>query len=219
MEEEHRIANEQKDLVRHTHTHTQPMLRWSVVALSAALWSTLDDPEDSIPEAPAERGRGGVQQEGGTVPPLTEGAGWGEGDQRPAAEAAAGTTSADKVQTHAKNTLFHYSYNNNLKLMCVFLMNRRKETLTIRQTLDNLRLDLSVDEEDEDQTQQPEETITKVWGPPWKLTGRHGTFLSDCQYCFTPAGGHFYSPIRRKHSSAGLLPRKRRKRFLVSVWV
>lgn len=41
-------------------------------------------------------------------------------------------------------------------------MNRRKETLTIRQTLDNLRLDLSVDEEDEDQPQQPEETITKV---------------------------------------------------------
>lgn len=38
---------------------------------------------------------------------------------------------------------------------------RRKETLTIRQTLDNLRLDLSVDEEDDDQPQQ-EETITKV---------------------------------------------------------
>lgn len=152
------------------------MLRWSVLALSAALWSTLDDPEDSIPEAPAEWGRGGVQQEGGAVPPLTEGTGWGEGDQRPAAEAAVGTTSADKVQTHAKNTLlqqlFHYSYNNDLKLICVFLMNRRKETLTIRQTLDNLRLDLSVDEEDEYQPQQPEETITKVWGPPWKLTWR-----------------------------------------------
>lgn len=41
-------------------------------------------------------------------------------------------------------------------------MNRRKETLTIRQTLDNLRLDLSVDEEDEGPPQQPEETITKV---------------------------------------------------------
>lgn len=41
-------------------------------------------------------------------------------------------------------------------------MNRRKETLTIRQTLDNLRLDLSVDEEDEGQPQQTEETITKV---------------------------------------------------------
>ncbi|TNM92405.1 hypothetical protein fugu_019417 [Takifugu bimaculatus] len=42
------------------------------------------------------------------------------------------------------------------------LQTKRKETLTIRQTLDNLRLDLSVDEEDEDQTHQPEETITKV---------------------------------------------------------
>lgn len=154
----------------HTDTHTQAMLTWSVLALSAALWSTLDDPEDSIPEAPAERGRGGVQQEGGAVPPLTEGAGWGEGDQRPAAEAVAGTTPSDKVQTHAKNTLFHYSYNNDLKLIC--LLNRRKETLTIRQTLDNLRLDLSVDDEDEDQPQQLEETITKVWGPPWKLTWR-----------------------------------------------
>lgn len=47
----------------------------------------------------------------------------------------------------------------------------------------------------------------------------HGTFLSVCQYCLTPAGGDFYSPIRRKHSSAGLLLRKRRKRFVVSVWV
>lgn len=45
--------------------------------------------------------------------------------------------------------------------MCL-LTNRRKETLNIRQTLDSLRLDLSVDDEDEDQLEQPEETITKV---------------------------------------------------------
>uniref|UniRef100_A0A8D3DGI3 Myosin tail domain-containing protein n=1 Tax=Scophthalmus maximus TaxID=52904 RepID=A0A8D3DGI3_SCOMX len=38
---------------------------------------------------------------------------------------------------------------------------KRKETLTIRQTLDNLRLDLSVDDEDDEPPQQTE-TVTKV---------------------------------------------------------
>lgn len=40
--------------------------------------------------------------------------------------------------------------------------NRRKETLSIRQTLDSLKLNLSVDDEDEDQPAQQEETVTKV---------------------------------------------------------
>uniref|UniRef100_A0A3Q1B252 Myosin tail domain-containing protein n=1 Tax=Amphiprion ocellaris TaxID=80972 RepID=A0A3Q1B252_AMPOC len=49
------------------------------------------------------------------------------------------------------------------QLLDQHLQNKRKETLTIRQTLDNLRLDLSVDDEDEDQ--HPEEqrsSVTKV---------------------------------------------------------
>lgn len=43
--------------------------------------------------------------------------------------------------------------------------NRRKETLTIRQTLDNLRLDLSVDDDDEDDNNhllQQQTNVTKV---------------------------------------------------------
>lgn len=41
--------------------------------------------------------------------------------------------------------------------------NRRKETLTIRQTLDNLRLDLSVDDEDDDHLlQEQTNNVTKV---------------------------------------------------------
>ncbi|KAK5851664.1 hypothetical protein PBY51_023202 [Eleginops maclovinus] len=43
------------------------------------------------------------------------------------------------------------------------LQTKRKETLTIRQTLDNLRLDLSVDDEEEDQLlQEQTNTVTKV---------------------------------------------------------
>lgn len=34
-----------------------------------------DDPEDALPEAPAERGGGGGEQEGGAVPPHPERAG------------------------------------------------------------------------------------------------------------------------------------------------
>lgn len=54
--------------------------------------------------------------------------------------------------------------------MCV--CDRRKEALTIRQTLDNLRFDLSVDDEDEGQqqvssavepSQEQAETMTNVW--------------------------------------------------------
>ncbi|XP_029299857.1 cingulin-like protein 1 isoform X1 [Cottoperca gobio] len=43
-------------------------------------------------------------------------------------------------------------------------LTKRKETMTIRQTLDNLRLDLSVDDEDDDQLllQQQTNTVTKV---------------------------------------------------------
>lgn len=58
-----------------------------------------DDPEDPLSEASAERdGRGG-EPEGGAVPPHPERAGRGEGDEQPAAEAAAGPTPADKVHT------------------------------------------------------------------------------------------------------------------------
>lgn len=58
-----------------------------------------DDPEDPLLEASAERGRGGGEQEGGTVPPHPERADRGEGDEHPAAEAAARSAPADKVHT------------------------------------------------------------------------------------------------------------------------
>ncbi|XP_059214020.1 cingulin-like protein 1 [Centropristis striata] len=49
------------------------------------------------------------------------------------------------------------------QLLDQHMLTKRKETLTIRQTLDNLRLDLSVDDEDDDQTAQDETTtVTKV---------------------------------------------------------
>ncbi|XP_041816586.1 uncharacterized protein LOC121623380 [Chelmon rostratus] len=49
------------------------------------------------------------------------------------------------------------------QLLDQHLQTKRKDTLTIRQTLDSLKLDLSVDDEDEDQLPQQEETtITKV---------------------------------------------------------
>lgn len=58
-----------------------------------------DDPEDALSEASAERGGGGDEQEGGAVPPHPERAGRGEGDERPAAEAAARPAHADEVRT------------------------------------------------------------------------------------------------------------------------
>ncbi|KAM9338374.1 uncharacterized protein ABDE67_017932 [Symphorus nematophorus] len=42
------------------------------------------------------------------------------------------------------------------------MQTKRKDTLTIRQTLDNLRLDLSVDDEDDDQLPQEQKSLTKV---------------------------------------------------------
>ncbi|XP_050928724.1 cingulin-like protein 1 [Lates calcarifer] len=49
------------------------------------------------------------------------------------------------------------------QLLDQHLQTKRKETLTIRQTLDNLRLDLSVDDEDDDlQPQQQTNSVTKV---------------------------------------------------------
>ena len=57
-----------------------------------------DDPEDPLPEAPGERGGGGGEQEGGAVPQRPERAGRGEGDEQPAAEAAARPAPADKVR-------------------------------------------------------------------------------------------------------------------------
>ncbi|CAG5867057.1 unnamed protein product [Menidia menidia] len=51
------------------------------------------------------------------------------------------------------------------QLLDQHLQNKRKENLTIRQTLDNLRLDLSVDDEDEDQlpqTNKQTNTVTTV---------------------------------------------------------
>ncbi|XP_047426425.1 uncharacterized protein LOC124997008 [Mugil cephalus] len=49
------------------------------------------------------------------------------------------------------------------QLLDQHLQNKRKEALNIRQTLDSLRLDLSVDDEDEDQPPQEETTtVTKV---------------------------------------------------------
>ncbi|XP_054469012.1 cingulin [Anoplopoma fimbria] len=49
------------------------------------------------------------------------------------------------------------------QLLDQHLQTKRKETLTIRQTLDNLRLDLSVDDEDEDQLpEQQTNNVTKV---------------------------------------------------------
>ncbi|XP_069562550.1 myosin heavy chain, embryonic smooth muscle isoform [Brachyistius frenatus] len=49
------------------------------------------------------------------------------------------------------------------QLLDQHLQNKRKENLSIRQTLDNLRLDLSVDEEDDDQLQQKQtNNVTKV---------------------------------------------------------
>lgn len=57
-----------------------------------------DDPEDALSEASAERGGGGGEQEGWAVPPHPERAGRGEGVERPAAEAAARPTPADKVR-------------------------------------------------------------------------------------------------------------------------
>lgn len=53
----------------------------------------------------------------------------------------------------------------NTSSFCHCPSNRRKETLTIRQTLDNLRLDLSVDDEDEDKDKaenQQETSVTNV---------------------------------------------------------
>ena len=58
-----------------------------------------DDPEDALSEASAERGRGGDEQEGDAVPPHPERAGRGEGDERPAAEAAARPAPAVKVRS------------------------------------------------------------------------------------------------------------------------
>lgn len=145
-----------------------------------------DDPANPLPEASAERGRGGGEQEGGAVPPHPEGAGRGEGDERAAAEAAAGAAPADKVRTHtlavshgsiqvnaqllrdeSRHSLSQLRYSRGTKAstssFCRCPSNRRKETLTIRQTLDNLRLDLSVDDEDENQAGDPQETsVTKV---------------------------------------------------------
>ncbi|XP_035524339.1 cingulin-like protein 1 [Morone saxatilis] len=49
------------------------------------------------------------------------------------------------------------------QLLDQHMQTKRKETLTIRQTLDNLRLDLSVDDEDDDQLPQQQTTsVTKV---------------------------------------------------------
>ncbi|XP_073334758.1 uncharacterized protein [Pagrus major] len=49
------------------------------------------------------------------------------------------------------------------QLLDQHLQTKRKETLSIRQTLDNLRLDLSVDDEDEDQLPQEQtNNVTKV---------------------------------------------------------
>ncbi|XP_071321958.1 myosin heavy chain, embryonic smooth muscle isoform [Trachinotus anak] len=49
------------------------------------------------------------------------------------------------------------------QLLDQHLQTKRKETLTIRQTLDNLRLDLSIEDEDEDQLpQQQTNSVTKV---------------------------------------------------------
>ncbi|KAJ0057634.1 hypothetical protein NL108_011575 [Boleophthalmus pectinirostris] len=42
------------------------------------------------------------------------------------------------------------------------LQAKRKETLTMRQTLDNLRIDLSIDDEEEEEDQSKTETVTKV---------------------------------------------------------
>lgn len=43
------------------------------------------------------------------------------------------------------------------------LCHRRKDTLTIRQTLDNLRLDLSADDDEDDDSQLLQQQATKVW--------------------------------------------------------
>lgn len=124
-----------------------------------------DDPEDPLLEASAERGRGGGKQEGGTVPPHPERADRGEGDEHPAAEAAARSAPADKVHTRTHThftvscSLLSYTAPSPTPLL---FHNRRKETLSIRQTLDSLKLNLSVDDEDEDQPAQQEETVTKV---------------------------------------------------------
>ncbi|XP_026153728.1 cingulin-like protein 1 isoform X2 [Mastacembelus armatus] len=48
------------------------------------------------------------------------------------------------------------------QLLDQHMQTKRKETLTIRQTLDNLRLDLSVDDEDDNQQLQQKTTVTKV---------------------------------------------------------
>uniref|UniRef100_UPI003AAACF0C uncharacterized protein n=1 Tax=Centroberyx gerrardi TaxID=166262 RepID=UPI003AAACF0C len=48
------------------------------------------------------------------------------------------------------------------QLLDQHLQMKRKESLMMRQTLDNLRLDLSVDEEDDDQQQQQQNSATKV---------------------------------------------------------
>lgn len=147
-----------------------------------------DDPANALPEASAERGRGGGEQEGGAVPPHPEGAGRGEGDQRAPAEAAARAAPADKVRAHTFDTshasiwvdvqlfcdesrhslsqlLYCCGTKANTPSFCHCPSNRRKETLTIRQTLDNLRLDLSVDDEDEDKDKaenQQETSVTNV---------------------------------------------------------
>uniref|UniRef100_A0A673BEV4 Myosin tail domain-containing protein n=1 Tax=Sphaeramia orbicularis TaxID=375764 RepID=A0A673BEV4_9TELE len=47
------------------------------------------------------------------------------------------------------------------QLLDQHLQNKRKEALTVRQTLDNLRLDLSIDDEDDDDLQQ-QSNVTKV---------------------------------------------------------
>ena len=102
MEEEHRIANEQKDLVRLRSFHVVSVnksvrSRASKLTRRSAIGPP-DDPEDPLPEAPGERGGGGGEQEGGAVPQRPERAGRGEGDEQPAAEAAARPAPADKVR-------------------------------------------------------------------------------------------------------------------------
>lgn len=100
MEEEHRIAAEQKDLVTHAHVMAPIMfiLRSNnVLLLNFSALAPADGPENPLAQASAERGRGGGRQEGRSAPSLSTGTGRGEGSERAASEAAARPTPANKV--------------------------------------------------------------------------------------------------------------------------
>lgn len=72
---------------------------------------------------------------------------------------------SQNVRNRNRNKVYQFCWFHRTKfLKSPFPFHRRMETLTIRQTLDNLRLDLSVDDEEEDPPKEEETPgqVTKV---------------------------------------------------------